>query len=313
MRAKVGMPVFLFFLTLSSLFSTVFCQEINWTTTYKIAVRIDGSAIWIIERRTFLETVYDEAAFNYYASLEYHDELSKNISALVDEVSFKTGRWNMTVVPPNTEFSILRAATGSYGVIKHQYDWIGFAEVEDTRIQMVDVFMEILFLFGDGTLIIEYPSGYEVGDVFPIPDESRETDRILKWNRTKNFSEEHPRLVLEKKTLTVVDILRDNMLFISVFAVIGIGSISLWFLRFRKAKKARIISPVPYEIESEEAKVVRHLEAAGGRLYQSTIAKQCGFSRTKASVLLTSMEKRGIVTRQKKGREKLVMLHKRKT
>lgn len=313
MKAKVGIPVFLFFLTLSSLFSMVFCQEINWTTTYKIVARIDGSAIWIIEQRTFLETVYDEATFNYYASLEYHDKLSKNISALVDEVSFKTGRWNMTVVPPKTEFSIFRTATGSYGVIKHQYDWIGFAEVEGTRIQMVDVFMEILFLFGDGTLIIEYPLGYEVVDVFPIPDESRETDRILKWNGTKNFSEEHPKLVLEKKTLTVIDILRDNILFISVSAIIGIGSISLWFLRFRKAKKAQIISPVPYEIESEEEKVVRHLEAAGGRLYQSTIAKQCGFSRTKTSVLLTSMEKRGIVTRQKKGRERLVMLHKRKT
>jgi len=61
-------------------------------------------------------------------------------------------------------------------------------------------------------------------------------------------------------------------------------------------------------IEDDEDNVVTLLKAAGGRLYQSTITKKCGFSKSKTSELLTSMENKGIVRRQKKGREKLVTL-----
>lgn len=58
---------------------------------------------------------------------------------------------------------------------------------------------------------------------------------------------------------------------------------------------------------ADEAKVVKLLREAGGSLYQSTITKQLGFSKSKTSGLLKNMEKQGIVRRQKKGREKLVM------
>ena len=54
--------------------------------------------------------------------------------------------------------------------------------------------------------------------------------------------------------------------------------------------------------------MVRLLEFAGGQLQQSVIAKHYGFSTSKTSKLLTKMEKKGIVTRQRKGNETLVTL-----
>ena len=61
-------------------------------------------------------------------------------------------------------------------------------------------------------------------------------------------------------------------------------------------------------MEDDEEKVVNLLKAAGGSLYQSAIADQCGFSRSKASKLLALMERKRKIRREKKGREKLVTL-----
>jgi len=43
--------------------------------------------------------------------------------------------------------------------------------------------------------------------------------------------------------------------------------------------------------------------------YQSAIIEQCKFSKTKTSELLSAMEKKGIVRRHKKGRDKIVNLN----
>jgi uncharacterized membrane protein len=61
-------------------------------------------------------------------------------------------------------------------------------------------------------------------------------------------------------------------------------------------------------VESEEGKILRALQASGGSAYQSAITDQCRFSKSKTSQLLTALEKRGVVIRYKKGRDKIVTL-----
>jgi len=101
---------------------------------------------------------------------------------------------------------------------------------------------------------------------------------------------------------------------VALIALAGIGSTSLWFVKFRKKEKKEAVvtvpqvPPVTLGIVDDEEKVVTLLKSAGGRSYQSTIANQCRFSRAKTSKLLTLMEKKRKIRRQKKGREKVVML-----
>jgi uncharacterized membrane protein len=69
-----------------------------------------------------------------------------------------------------------------------------------------------------------------------------------------------------------------------------------------------------FGIEDQEQRVVALLQRAGGSTLQSTITKEFGFSKSKTSQLLDTMEKKGIVSRQRMGREKIVTLtHKGKS
>jgi uncharacterized membrane protein len=61
-------------------------------------------------------------------------------------------------------------------------------------------------------------------------------------------------------------------------------------------------------VESEEEKVLRIVRANGGTAFQSAITEQLRFSKAKTSQLLTSLEKKGVVRRYKKGRDKIVTL-----
>lgn len=62
------------------------------------------------------------------------------------------------------------------------------------------------------------------------------------------------------------------------------------------------------QIESDEENVIGMLKEAGGGMLQSVITKKCGFSKSKVSELLKSMEERGVIKRKRKGREKFVIL-----
>lgn len=310
---KVKLFATLFLILFFFLSGTSFCEsELEWIIVYEIEIDENGSARWIIERKTLLETEYDEATFNYYSSLDYHYELSSNISELVKKARLKTGRWNMTYEPLTTTSSVFRSATVTYGVVTYQYDWLEFTNLvpDQERIEIGDVFVDGFFLFGNGELAMEYPLGYVVADSFPIPDETRESDRTIIWCELESFSVEEPRIVLRKKGF--MDVLNEYMLLVvGVVVVGGAGFSGFWLLRRRKKGETEPIVQAPrpdLEIEDDEDRVIRLLKASHGSLFQSTITDQFGFSKTKTSLLLTAMEKKGIVKRQKKGREKLVTL-----
>ncbi len=149
-----------------------------------------------------------------------------------------------------------------------------------------------------------------VADVRPKPD--GEPDQMLMWYGRRNFMWGEPNVSLEERTLGGTYSLQEYLpMIVGLIVLATIASAFIWFLKFRKKRKADVRGRLPkvtLEMEDDKDKVVTLLKAAGGRLYQSTITKKCGFSKSKTSELLASMEKKGIVRRQKKGREKLVTL-----
>lgn len=274
---------------------------------YKIEVHSDGSAKWV-SQHVFVKGK-DEALLEQLISPTYFSgTFAESVKSLVNAAVERTGRTNMTV----ENFAMTANLSGSYNVVRYQFDWREFAETEGMKIKIGDVFeVEGLFLFGDGAVNIIYPSEYRIESISPRPNE--ESERTLTWYGTADFKSGEPRIVLVEKTAPgFMDIVGYNILMIvSLTMLVGAGSLIIYYLRLRRkavvAAKAPV-SPRGLVIEDDEEKVINLLRAAGGSLYQSTITEQCGFSRSKTSKLLTTMENEGKVRREEKGREKVVTL-----
>ena len=151
----------------------------------------------------------------------------------------------------------------------------------------------------------------------PSPDSTRESESILTWFGPRNFGAGEPHALFGKKNSSWTDSLLGNVpLLAAVAAAISTGSVG-YFLGLRRAHAKRFLKsnnsqemspPSAFIVEDNEEKVVRLLNEAGGRMYQSTIAEKCGFSKSKASELMSAMEKKGVVSRKKIGRGKVVNL-----
>ena len=197
---------------------------------YRIEVQTDGSARWAIEHRFLLESEEDETMFQQYSNWTYFsDHLIKNVKAMANAVSLKTGR-NMTV----ENFKMTVDVFDSFRVVKYEFDWIKLAEETGSRIKIGDAFeVEGLFLYGDGALNMTYPTDYVVEIVSPEPDSKSEG--MLRWNRIGDFGRGQPTVVLEERVPGLLDTLKSYILAILALAALaGTGSIIMWFFRFRK-------------------------------------------------------------------------------
>jgi DNA-binding MarR family transcriptional regulator len=278
---------------------------------YIIEVHSDGSATWTI--RHVFPRGEGEAAFTQFSNYKYFsDVFVKNMQLLVEAARNKTGRTNMTVERLKIEVSDVNA----YRIVTYQFYWVEFARRENARLEIGDVFeIENLFLYGEGRVSILYPLEYGVESVSPKPDV--ETVQGLIWYGIGNFETGEPKIVLTKKVaFGFFEILLNNAFVVTgSIMLIGVGFISFYYIiKSRKKWKeetakieALLPSRVP-KIEDNEEKIVNLLKAAGGSLYQSTLAERCGFSRSKTSKLLKEMENCGRIRRKVKGREKIVML-----
>jgi len=291
----------------------VFCQnQLSWSTVTRIEIHQDGSATWLIQKETTLDTESDMAAFLEYVNLTSLDDFLNNVKSVVSEASIITGR-AMKVENFDTTASVLNTTTGFKGIIQFHYDWVGFAkEIEDEKIKVGDALNGLLDLSRNDILIIQYPAGYTIESVDPEQDDSKDSDRTITWYGPRNFGAGEPTVILRKNRFSVVDLIMDNA-FVIILIVLSsclglLGFITLKSLKEQKDQKASETIPLSAELEGDEEKVINLLKKSGGRLYQKSIAKHCKFSKSKTSELLTAMERKGTVSRKKKGREKLVVL-----
>jgi len=111
------------------------------------------------------------------------------------------------------------------------------------------------------------------------------------------------------KPFSFIDWLKLNLTTISIITaiLIIIVIISLWLIRFKKSR-VKPLEISRFEILDDEEKIVRLLQSAGGRLLQSSISEQLKFSKSKTSSLLKMMEAKRKIRRERKGRDKIVIL-----
>jgi uncharacterized membrane protein len=207
---------------------------------------------------------------------------------------------------------------GKEGIIQYQFDWMGFAgQTGDDGINIGDALSGEMDLSRDDELTIVYPNECSVVSVYPLLDSTQASEKALTWFGPRNFGAGEPHVLLEKKNSSWTDAITGNIPILAIVAVAVLAGSLGYFLGVRGARADKILksgdgqgqSPSSaLSVEDDEGKVVRLLLAAGGRMYQSTIAEKCGFSKSKASELVSAMEARGIVSRKKMGRGKIVTL-----
>jgi uncharacterized membrane protein len=262
---------------------------------YKVQIGVDGSAVLDV-------TQLAESGFSYNTIQRF----TTNLTILVEKAEEKCGRqmnaWidEVNIIPQN-----------NYVLVKYKLTWKNFSRIENSKIIVGDVFQVenfFSYLFGDGAIYFTYPHEYDFTSAMPKPDEIDYTLRTLKWLSAERFSSQNPYIVFTKST--------SNMFLESVliYAIPTSLTAALLFTLFyfkRRKRMEKVIEPKfprHIEVENAEEKVIRTIRSAGGCLYQSQIAEQCKFSKAKTSQLLSALEKRGIIRRRKRGRDKIVVL-----
>jgi len=272
------------------------------TAEYNVQIKDDGSSTWILIR---------DVGAN--GSIDTWQQFQRKVMSLVERAQIKTGR------EMSAEFDFMSiSGSGSYAVVEYSFDWINFSKTENAKITVGDVFQIQNFfnqLYGDGEVNMTYPSGYVVETVSPQPYERDDSRQTLMWVGTADFTN-NTNIVLEKEALTpgLLNVLQQNaVIIVSLIAMISGLSVAFYLFRGRQKKdKATPKSEIPsvLETESDEEKIVKFIRHSGGSLYQSTITDRCGFSKAKTSQILSILESKGIVSRCKKGRQKVVTLTK---
>jgi len=274
-------------------------------TEYTIQVDSSGSATWVIR----------QTGKNLSASLDALVEFQNKVTSIVEAARNQTQR---DMAAPKNSLSITSNVSGSYVTVEYRFYWENFSRIENTAIVIGDIFQVenfFLQLYGDGEVYITYPSQYIVETVSPPPSQRDDPLQILGWPGTEDLNKEGSRIVLIRKSasLGLLELLGQNIILLVSFVVLVTGaSLSVYVFRQRRKKKEKTMKinefPSILGMESDEDRIIKLLRASGGSMYQSSIAKQCDFSRSKTSQLMTVLEDKGIVERRKKGRGKIVVL-----
>lgn len=269
---------------------------------YTVQISNDGSATWTVTQ-----------TLEVNSSFETLETLQNRITSLVEASENTTGR-PMTA---SVDSLVFTQVSSSYIEAQYKFVWANFSQLEDSRIVVGDIFRTANFfdrLYGDGDVKVIYPSQYGVETVEPTPFLRNDSTQTLEWLGTKDL-QNGTRIVLtqEPASSTFVDTLRANAVLVAGVVAVAAGcSIALFGFRRNRRKKASIMKEGESKslpmMENDEERTVKLIRSSGGSLYQSSIKDQLGFSKAKTSQLLSVLERKGTVTRYKKGRDKIVVL-----
>jgi uncharacterized membrane protein len=306
--------VALFILIVLCLIPTAWAAgTLDYTTTYTITLRDDGTALWNVEYRTPLATDSDILSFeNYTRDLNsiYLPGIENLMKSSAAQASAATSR-QMTVENFTGNAAIQTNPTGKFGVVTVSFYWTNFA-VPDDGLTVGDAFVGGLYLSKDNTLIIQYPAGYTVSAAEPAPDQ--QGSNALVWYGMRSFGVGEPDIVLEKTGFPVLPVAAGCIIVI----IVGAG---LVFYRRKKHDPPPVPAadtpeepeePAPPLSEADrlgvEDRILRELRANGGEQYQSDLAKVLGIPKSTLSSTLNDLHQRQIIIKVKKGRENLIRL-----
>lgn len=268
---------------------------------YNISVNADGSASWKIIQ-----------ASNITAPIDTWESFQQKVYDLVDSAAAASQR-EMTVDTESMQIETVISSESK--TTEYIFKWQNFSQIRNGDIVFGDVFQVSGFfakLYGDASLQITYPSDLTIKSVSPEPSERDNQTHALVWFRTQDFVNGKPNIILTSGNPTENELSGDWQLFLvsGVLAVTG-ASIAVFIVLKRRRPHSKTVK-APWigvsSVESDEEKIINILKSSGGATRQSAITEQSRFSKAKTSQLLAALEQKGVVTRYKKGRDKIVTL-----
>jgi uncharacterized membrane protein len=270
---------------------------------YSIQIKSDSSAIWMITQFS-----------SSNVTIESFDVFQQKVFDLVDSAASITNR-EMTAdensLQINTTISLESKIT------EYSFVWLNFSIIKGNMLTFGDVFQVNNFfgqLFGDAALQLTYPSDFTINSIFPTPYERKDSADMMKWSRTQDLVTNRVSIVLSNNSQVGNAINNGWEFYAIVVAIISVGtvlSLAGFFMFKRRKNNASLANTIESPIMSEEEKVLKLLKSFGGRMRQSEITEQSKFSKAKTSQLLTTLEKKGSITRYMSGRDKIVTLKER--
>jgi len=266
---------------------------------YNVQIRSDGSAVW---------TVTQFSSVN--ASVDTWEGFQERIFNLVNTAANLTHR-EMGI--DEESLQINSAISSESKITEYSFLWQNFSIIRGSELLFGDVFQVNNFfsqLYGDASLQLSCPPNFSIKTVSPAPYKGQDSPSMLRWPRTEDLVNSKSNIVLTSNPQSVNSSYGwQQYAIIIALSAVGVIVSLLGFYTFKRRRidnKSSIASASP--IESEEDKIIKILRSSGGSMRQSAITEQCKFSKAKTSQLLTSLEKRGNITRYKNGRDKVVNL-----
>ena len=286
-------------LLLLSSFNEAYCQDY---IEYQIEINGDNSASWSIVQKTDVNAAVDD-----------WEGFQQRIFTLVEGAVSVTNR-EMAIEPETIQMETIITRETQAKTTEFRFKWLNFSTSEGDEVVFGDIFKVPFFftgLYGDGRLQINYTVGYSVMEVSPTADTQDNDSRTLVWYRTQDFLNGKPNITLASDSSSLGD---GWWMQYAIIGLILVGATVASLVGFYLVRRRRLTvrpseaSPGRFTLESDEEKIMSFIRSSGGSVHQSRIVEQFGFSKAKTSQLLTSLEKKGVVARYKRGRDKIVNL-----
>lgn len=173
-------------------------QPSTESTVTRIEVHEDGSATWVLQIRTRLETDEDVEEYRRFQeyfrnnSSQYLGSFSESIRNVVANAETTTGR--EMAAEDFTAATNIQTVPRQWGVVTYRFTWTNFADSDGDQLVVGDVFRGGYMIEENDTLVIEAPENYTVVDADPEPDEA--TNTTLHWDGRRSFEDGHPSMTL---------------------------------------------------------------------------------------------------------------------
>lgn len=320
------------------------------TTTFEITVHENGSATWTFryERRldddTATRTNFQEFADTFESEeTGMYERFTDQAQAMVEGHDAVDREMEATGFNRSAKID---GQLNPIGVVEMSFRWDGFAETDDGRVVVGDVFEDIYIT--DRQSIVVVPDGdLEFHRAEPEPEypgtSLRDADYV-QWRGEREFIDGHPRVVLERpdEGLSGSAPLTENTGFgdrstpwsvalATLVVAVGVG-VAVWYRRQTgidadeapdsgppstgpdrpasdEGADDSAPGPVPEDgLLTDEDRVVSLIRENGGRMKQVNIVEETGWSKSKVSMLLSDMEEEGTISKLRVGRENIISL-----
>jgi hypothetical protein len=276
---------------------------------YKISLKTDGSALWTMTQVQDISSIVDT-----------WEGFQKKIVDLVDLAQNQTNR-EMAVDLNSLQMQITISQETQSKTIEYDFNWLNFSKNDKGLTSFGDVFTVKDFfqrLYGDGSFEAVYTPFYILNSVTSEPTGIDEIAGSIKWLRTQDLLSVEPSIILTLESpsptsnnkANALNSIQSTLILAAVTTLLL--SLTIFFLLNRQKNNRRRVPIIHHRnsfvAETEEEKILKVVRSNGGSIFQSEITDQCRFSKAKTSQLLTALEKRNVVHRYKKGRDKIVVL-----